>query len=528
MLRKIRLTLAVIFFVLITLLFMDFTGTSHLYFGWMAKIQFLPALLALNVGVVLLLIVLTLLFGRIYCSVICPMGVMQDVIAWIGKKARPKKEQKVPYTYSPAKSVLRYSVLGVFVLAIICGVGSFVALLAPYSSYGRIASNLLQPLYRWGNNLLAGIAEHYESYAFYDTDVWMKSLPTFLIALATLLIVGYLAYRNGRTYCNTICPVGTVLGFISRFSFFHVTFDADKCKSCSMCSRNCKASAIDFRNHTVDYSRCVSCGNCLEKCKFDALHYKFAVPSLASAFADAKCKNAKMQECKEAVKSVGTPKAGKPADPSLRAIFGAIAVGAGVKAAKAQIIEEATDKKVDGGLADIIDKEVHPRSTPLTPPGSLSARNMKNHCTACQLCVSACPNGVLRPSTGLMTFMQPEMSYERGYCRPECTECAQVCPAGAIKPITKEEKSSIQIGHAVWTRELCVPIRDGQECGNCARHCPTGAITMVPLDADDPASKKIPVINEEMCIGCGTCEALCPSRPLSAIYVEGHEVHREI
>ena len=169
MLRKIRLTLAVIFFVLITLLFMDFTGTLHLYFGWMAKIQFLPALLALNVGVVLLLIVLTLLFGRIYCSVICPMGVMQDVIAWIGKKARPKKEQKVPYTYSPAKSVLRYSVLGVFVLAIIGGVGSFVALLAPYSSYGRIASNIFQPFYRWGNNLLASIAEHYESYTFYKS-----------------------------------------------------------------------------------------------------------------------------------------------------------------------------------------------------------------------------------------------------------------------------------------------------------------------------------------------------------------------
>ena len=98
MLRKIRLTLAVIFFVLITLLFMDFTGTLHLYFGWMAKIQFLPAVLALNVGVILFLVILTLIFGRIYCSVICPMGVMQDVIAWFGKKARPKKEQKIPYT----------------------------------------------------------------------------------------------------------------------------------------------------------------------------------------------------------------------------------------------------------------------------------------------------------------------------------------------------------------------------------------------------------------------------------------------
>ena len=294
-----------------------------------------------------------------------------------------------------------------------------------------------------------------------------------------------------------------------------------------MCSRNCKASAIDYKNHTVDYSRCVACGNCLEKCKFDALHYKFATPSLATAFP----KKAVVEPVKVKAKSnngQSSERKGAPQDPSLRAIFGAIALGATAKVAKAQIIEQATDVKVDGGLADIIDKEAHPRNTSLTPPGSISHRNMKNHCTACQLCVSACPNGVLRPSTNLMTFMQPMMSYERGYCRPECIECSSVCPAGAIKPITKEEKSSIQIGHAVWTRELCIPIRDGQECGNCARHCPTGAITMVPIDANDPESKKIPVVNEELCIGCGTCEALCPSNPLSAIYVEGHEVHRVI
>ena len=201
-------------------------------------------------------------------------------------------------------------------------------------------------------------------------------------------------------------------------------------------------------------------------------------------------------------------------------------LGAALATTAATIGQEK--QKVDGGLAAIEKKVAPMRTTPLTPPGSMSAKNMATRCTACQLCVSACPNGVLRPSTDLMTFMQPKMAYERGYCRPECTECADVCPAGAIKPITKEEKSSIQIGHAVWTRELCVPIRDGQECGNCSRHCPTSAITMVPLDADDPDSLKIPVVNEEMCIGCGTCEALCPSRPLSAIYVEGHEVHRII
>ena len=523
MVRKIRLTLAIIFFVCITLMFLDFTGVTHTWFSWMAKLQFLPAVLALNVGVIILLIALTLIFGRIYCSVICPMGVFQDIIAWFGKKARPKKERKIPYTYSKAMSALRYTVLGVFVMAIIAGVGSFVALLAPYSSYGRIASNIFQPLYRWGNNILASIAEKYDSYAIYDVDVWVKSMPTLIIAVVTLVIIFILAWRNGRTYCNTICPVGTVLGFFARFSFFHITFNAEKCKSCSMCSRNCKASCIDYKTHTVDYSRCVTCGNCLEKCKFGALSYKFATPSMATAFPKpvvvekpAPKAEAKEEETKAPVK-----------DPGLRTFLTTIAVGAAA-AAKAQIIPEATDKKVDGGLAEIADKVKPNRATKIVPSGAVSLKNMASHCTGCQLCVSACPNGVLRPSTDLLTLMQPEASYEVGYCRPECVRCSEVCPAGAIKLIDVAEKSSIQIGHAVWTRELCVPIRDGQECGNCARHCPSGAITMVPLDADDPKSLKIPVVNEELCIGCGACENLCPSRPLSAIHVEGHEVHRTI
>lgn len=183
-------------------------------------------------------------------------------------------------------------------------------------------------------------------------------------------------------------------------------------------------------------------------------------------------------------------------------------------------------KKVDGGLAVIEDKIAPKRTTPLTPPGSISAENMAHHCTACQLCVAECPNDVLRPSTDLMKLMQPTMSYERGYCRPECTRCSQVCPAGAILPITRADKSATQIGHAVWIKKNCIPLRDGVECGNCARHCPTGAITMIPSNALDMDSPKVPAVNTERCIGCGACENLCPARPFSAIYVEGHEMHR--
>ena len=183
---------------------------------------------------------------------------------------------------------------------------------------------------------------------------------------------------------------------------------------------------------------------------------------------------------------------------------------------------------MDGGLAELEDKVDPERQTPLTPPGSLSFKNLSTRCTGCQLCVSECPNQVLRPSGDLMHLMQPTMSYEHGYCRPECTRCSEVCPAGAILKIDQDEKTSIQIGHAVWIKKNCVVLTDEVECGNCARHCPSGAIEMVQLDPNDEESPMVPAINEAACIGCGACEYVCPSRPFSAIFVEGHEVHRKI
>lgn len=498
MLKKLRVLFAVIFWIGITLLFLDFTGLAHKWLGWMAKVQFLPALLAGNFIIVAGLVILTLIFGRLYCSVICPLGVMQDGFAALGRKAKKNR-----YSYSPALKWLRLIMLGAMAGALAAGISVIFGLLAPYSSYGRIVSNLLQPVWIWGNNLLAGIAEKQDSYAFYSVDVWFKSIATLVVAVITLVVLGFLAWKNGRTYCNTICPVGTVLGCISKYSWLKPVIDTQKCVNCGKCGRNCKAACIDTKNHTIDYTRCVTCFDCIGNCSVGAISYRRA-PRVV-----------KTEHKAETLATPAVENSGRRDFLTVTAVMGTAAL------TKAQI-------KMDGGLAVIQDKKIPERETPITPPGSQGHAHLSRHCTGCQLCIAACPNGVLRPSSDPAHFMQPEVSYERGYCRPECTRCSEVCPAGAIHKITREEKTTISVGHAVTVRENCIPLTDGRPCGNCERHCPSGAITMVPSDKNNPDSLKIPVVDPNKCMGCGACENLCPARPLSAIYVEGNNRHISI
>ncbi len=516
MLKKIRIGLAWLFWIGITLLLLDITGILHGYLGWMAKLQFLPAVLALNLGVIVGLVLVTLVFGRVYCSVICPLGVFQDGISWLGTH-----KKKAPYKYKKEIKWLRYGVWALFIIALIAGVQVFVALLAPYSAYGRMVQNLLQPLYIWGNNLLAWFAERAGSYAFYPREVWIRSIPTFLIAIGTLIVIVILAWKGGRTYCNSICPVGTTLSFFSRFAMFRPVIDADKCKHCKACEHNCKAQCIAIGKDSakIDYSRCVDCFNCLEECKFGALSYRFAwggkTPGQAGSDGSVMHDNSQAG-------SDGSVMPDNDRASSRRAFLAGSAIAAGSLALKGIEAKAQRVKKVDGGFAEVLPKQAPERSVPITPPGSKSVKDFYRKCTGCQLCVAECPNNVLRPSTSLERLMQPEMSYEKGYCRPECTRCSELCPSGAICKITREEKTQYHIGTAHVNLESCLSATEKANCGKCARVCPVGAIQMVESAGSNAL---IPTVAEEVCIGCGACEQLCPVRPVSAITVNGRHQH---
>ena len=291
------------------------------------------------------------------------------------------------------------------------------------------------------------------------------------------------------------------MSFVSRFSLLKINIDESKCIKCDKCTKNCKAECINGKENIVDYSRCVVCGNCMASCPKDAIKYSFL-----------KKKNS--QQSREENK--------KDVDVSKRAFL----TSAAILTTSVAIAQQK--KKVDGGLAVIEDKKAFKRTNPIVPPGALSLKNFQQRCTGCQLCVSKCPNNVLRPSSDLLHLMQPEMSFEKGACRVECSMCSDVCPTGAIRKINPEEKTTIKIGTAHWVEENCIVSKDGKDCGNCARHCPAFAIFMVPLNPEDENSLKIPSVNEKHCIGCGMCEYVCPSRPFSAIYVEGSLVHQTI
>ena len=482
MLRKIRIGVSIALFFLITLYFLDFRESFPQSLHFLAKIQFIPALLSLNIIILGGLVLLTLVFGRVYCSSICPMGIFQDIVGWLSKRVKHKKR----YTYSPAKTILRWTTLLLVLAAFIFGFTFLIGLLDPYGAYGRIVTHLFRPAYLAGNNLLETIFIRFNNYTFFRVGIYSLSVLSTVIALFTLVGIGLLAWRNGRTFCNTLCPAGTVLGFISRFSFFKVQFDSDKCNSCGLCSMKCKASCIDSKELTVDYSRCINCFNCVEACKRDAMHYKPIWSKKTS---------------KEEIVAVDV-------NQSKRRFLSSTFATA---MAATNLLAQTTGISLKRELK---------RQQPIAPPGVQNIDRLLQKCISCHLCVTKCPSHVIKPALfeyGLGGIMQPKLYFDHGFCSYDCTVCGDVCPTGAILPLTKEEKHHTQMGQVNFILENCIVYYDETSCGACSEHCPTQAVSMVPYKG----ALTIPHTDPTICVGCGGCEYVCPAIPFKAIYVEG-------
>ena len=270
-LRLLRILVATVALLGLTLSLLDFTGTVSAFFGGLADVQFWPAVLSLSIWTVLALLGVTYLFGRVYCSALCPLGVFQDLFCFIRRLFGFRFSASAPLSggWRSVREVVR---LG-FLLVFVCG--SFLGLhflwLEPYGIYSRAAQTLLGPLWGHGNNALAAWAQRAGSYAFYAVAIVAPPVCVMAVSAGMLVLIAALAVWRGRVWCNTVCPVGTVLGQVARVAVFKPRIDAAACVKCGLCAKRCKAHCIDVATGRIDLTACVACFNCGAACAKGAL-----------------------------------------------------------------------------------------------------------------------------------------------------------------------------------------------------------------------------------------------------------------
>lgn len=491
-LKGLRVLLAILFFVPILLFFVDFSRVLPDSTHRLLHLQLMPALLGGMVGLIVFQFLLALVFGRIYCSTICPAGVFQDIINRLFCIGKKKKKGSRRFSYHKPLNRLRYVLLAITVLTAVFGFSGLCLLLDPYSNFGRIAASLFRPVVMWGNNLLADLLMKVDNYSLFHVTISTVTISGLIAATVALLVFIIMTVFRGRLFCNTICPVGAMLSIFSRYSFFRISFDKETCTHCGNCEHTCKAEAIDSKSLTVDTSRCVDCFNCVSSCAKGSLQYRLQLPTASSS--------------------------AQPAETNGRRAF--LATGATVAASL------PIASAIAGGNGEKkMNRKGRKKCPPLTPPGSISLERFKDKCTGCQICVVRCPSQVLRPTGleyGLDYMLKPRLAYISSYCNYECTVCSDVCPTGAIKPLTVEEKTTTQVGIATFFKGRCVVNTEEKDCGACAEHCPTQAVHMVPYKG----TLTIPQVNPDLCIGCGGCESICPVRPMRAIIVKPNIEHK--
>ena len=503
LLRKIRIVVSLIFLIATTFLLVDiYSVIPPDYSNKILFLQFVPSVLkfitifslsAVGFGITLLI---TVLFGRVYCSSICPLGTFQDIVNWISGKI--KRKQKRRYDFLEEQKILRLVLLIIPVVVFLFGSTLAINLLDPYSIYGRFAGNFFRPALIGTNNFAAYIFEMFRLYIVYPFSMKVFNFIPFIITLVFFAFVIVMAWKKGRLYCNTVCPVGTLLGYLSKYSLFRIIINHEDCLSCGICAKECKASCIDSKNKTVDMSRCVACFDCIPSCPTEGITYSYAYRGKKS-----------INSIVKQPPSIDSSKRNFITKTSLY-LFSLSAIAAQVQ--KKIVVTKPSTKPIF-------------RKNAVSPPGSISLESFNSKCTACHLCISSCPTQVLQPSFleyGFLGILQPRLDNLAGFCNFECKICGDVCPTGAILPSDLEKKKLIQIGKAKFVKDNCIVQTQKTDCGACSEHCPTKAVHMIPFEG----TLVIPEVRDDYCIGCGACEFACPTKPYKSIYVEGNSSHQ--
>ena len=370
----------------------------------------------LGTGMILLIVVLvlTLIFGRVYCSTLCPLGLYQELLTILFKPFYKKRKIKPQKHYAAAYFLMALVFGTLFGGTIVC-----LRMIDPYSVAG---------------NALSG--------------AW------FGLGFITALTV--LVFFKKRFFCTNICPVGAILGLISRFSWLKIRIDDEKCIKCGLCARSCPCGSINFENHTVNNETCIKCFKCLAHCQNNSLYY-------------------------------GLPKTKEVAFNAKRRQFivsGLVLVTFGAAFKCGIELTKAVASKV---------KKV------ILPAGADNAEDFANSCLNCNLCVKNCPMKIIKPATSDIPFVH--LDYGKKYCAFNCHKCSSVCPSGAIKRLTLAEKQNTKIAAVVINEDICI------QCGLCAMECPKQIIIK--------EQGEYPIIQFDKCIGCGKCASVCPVKAIA-------------
>jgi len=372
----------------------------------------IPALIIL-----LGLVAFTFVFGRLYCSTICPFGILQEGFDILYKKIAKKKKK------NPPQKNYKYKYIGAFVVFSVLIGGSTV------------------------------LIKYIDPYTIFS-NAFSFSILGIILSIAVIVLV----FFKNRFFCTNICPVGAILGLISKFSILKINMDKSSCVACGVCARSCPSGCIDIKENTIDNEICIKCLKCVRVCPQNAITYS------------------KNQE------KIEIPKFNKTRREALIGL-GAISVftalvGVGV----------ACSKNIAKKIKNII-----------LPPGSVDARRMFNKCLNCNLCINNCPTKILSKANKDFGAVHIDYSKGDGYCEFECNNCSKVCPSGAIKRLPLEEKQLTRIAMATIKKEAC------KRCGICVNECPMQAITI----ENDSCS-----IDGLRCIGCGKCKTVCKSNAI--------------
>lgn len=363
-------------------------------------------------------LIITLLFGRIYCSTLCPLGLFQELLMLIFRRLT------IPQKSRPYKYFLAAVVFGALIGGTVC----LIRLIDPYTLFGSALSG-----------------------------AWL--------GLSVIALISVLVWRKGRFFCTAVCPVGAVLGLISKHAVNKIYIEKDKCLSCGLCAAKCPAGCIDFKNKTVDNETCIKCLKCLGACRQNSICYGIK------------------------------PQPEIPFSPSRRSLL----VSGAVVAAFALAVKGGIE------LSKTIAAKV---KKVILPAGAGNAEDFANRCLNCNLCVNNCPMKIIKKANE--DYPAVHIDYSGGFCDYDCHKCSQVCPSGAIKRLSLADKQKTQIGAALIDEHLCI------KCGLCVMKCPRRIIKK-----EDGA---FPQIDVAECIGCGACRIACPVKAITVSALEKQKI----